>query len=91
MKPYVVIIKQIKDGKVILTEEELKSIVERAYNDGYSDGSNRLWTYTPSITYCGNSGNSTPYTPQYINGTDSPFAEQYKVTCSTVGDKNEKT
>lgn len=84
MKPYVVVIKQIKDGKIILTEQELKSIVERAYNDGYSDGSSKWWTCTPSITY---NGNSSPYTPQYINTADSPFTEQYKITCNTVGDK----
>ena len=82
MKPYVVIIKQIKDGKIILTEQELKSIVERAYNDGYNDGSSKNWWWnTPSITYSGSN------TPQYINDTGtSPFEEQYKITCNTVGD-----
>lgn len=45
MKPYVVILKQIKDNKIILTEEELKSIVERAYDDGYNDGNNYYWRH----------------------------------------------
>ena len=85
MKPYVVIIKQIKDGKIILTEQELKSIVERAYNDGYNDGLSKNWWWnTPSITY---SGNSISNTPQYINNTgDSPLSEQYKITCNVAGD-----
>lgn len=45
MKPYVVILKQIKDNKIILTEEELKAIVERAYDDGYNDGNSYYWRH----------------------------------------------
>lgn len=66
MKPYVVIIKQMKDNKIILTEAELKSMIERAYNDGYNDGySKNCWWYnnTPTITYCGSATNITPEDP----------------------------
>ena len=62
MKPYVVIIKQMQNNKIILTEEELKSIIERAYNDGYNDGNSyywRHWTSSPYIyNYRGNEINT---------------------------------
>lgn len=85
MKPYVVIIKQMKDNKIILTEDELKSIIERAYRDGYNDGynsgsSHNWWNY-PSITYCGNNIDT--------NSTGTPMKpyEGITITCNNDGDK----
>lgn len=81
MKPYVVIIKQIKDNKIILSEDELKSIVERAYNDGYNDG-NRYWFNNPSITY---TYNNNPLTTDHTIG---PLYDGITITCNnTEGEK----
>ena len=78
MKPYVVIIKQFKDGKIVLTEQELKDIVQRAYNDGYNEGFGKGW-WTPTITYGGNGG-STP--PTYDKTTTpNQWTDPYKITC----------
>lgn len=95
MKPYVVIIKQFKDGKIVLTEQELKDIVQRAYNDGYNEGASKTW-WSPTITYTGNGGN-TPPTYDY-NITPNPIYDPYRITCDTnttsaryTGDLNEKT
>lgn len=56
MDPVVIIVKDIKNGKIQLTEEELKEIVRRAYNDGYWEGkkNNFYWPYTYSGTTTGN-------------------------------------
>ena len=45
MKPYVVIIKQMQNNKIILSEQELRSMIERAYNDGYNDGNSYYWRH----------------------------------------------
>ena len=66
MEPVVVVVKEIKNGKIMLTEDELKTIVRRAYNDGYWEGRKNNWyggiTYTNTTT--------TPYT-YTTNGTGS--------------------
>lgn len=66
MEPVVVIVKDMKNGKILLTEDELKAIVLRAYNDGYWEGRKNNWyggiTYTNTTT--------TPYT-YTTNGTSS--------------------
>lgn len=38
MEPYIVFIPGLVDGKISLTEEEFKTIIKRAYDDGYADG-----------------------------------------------------
>lgn len=77
MEPVVIIVKDIKNGKILLTEDELKTIVRRAYNDGYWEGKKTNWyggiTYTtasntyPSINYDNTSG--TPCTDPNIKIT----------------------
>ena len=64
MEPVVIIVKDIKNGKILLTENELKEIVRRAYNDGYWEGRKNCWSYG-GITYT-----NTPYT-YTTNGTSS--------------------
>ena len=65
MEPVVVVVKEIKNGKIMLTEDELKTIVQRAYNDGYWEGRKNNW-YSGGITYTGTS----PYITT-INSTSS--------------------
>lgn len=86
MEPVVVIVKEIKNGKIMLTENELKTIVQRAYNDGYWEGKKNNWyggiTYTNTTT--------TPYT-YTTRGTDSN-PDKYSnitITCDTNKEVNE--
>ncbi len=65
MEPVVIIVKEIKNGKILLTEDELKTIVQRAYNDGYWEGRKNNW-YGGGITYTG----TNPYITT-TNGTSS--------------------
>ena len=65
MEPVVIIVKDMKNGKILLTEQELKEIVRRAYNDGYWEGRKNNWyyggiTYTNTPTYTTTCNNSTP-------------------------------
>lgn len=86
MKPYVVIIKQMKDNKIILTEDELKSIVQRAYDDGHSDGYDKgyeagrknYWWNTPSITYNPNYPYGNTITTDHTN---TPLYDGISITC----------
>ena len=55
MDPIIVVIKEIKNGKIQLTEEELKGIVRRAYNEGYWEGKKNYY-YSP-FTYTSTTGN----------------------------------
>lgn len=78
MKPYVVIIKQMKDNKIILSEQELKSMIERAYNDGYNDGNSYFWRHY-NWNYVTNTGSVT------LNGgitTGSTSDRTYETTIS---------
>lgn len=49
----IVVYKEIKNGKVELTQEELEELLERArkegYNEGYKDGRNTFYRY-PTTT-----------------------------------------
>ena len=65
MEPVVIIVKDMKNGKILLTEDELKTIVRRAYNDGYWEGKKNNWYYG-GITYT----STNPYTTA-TNGTGS--------------------
>lgn len=65
MEPVVIIVKDMKNGKILLTEDELKTIVRRAYNDGYWEGRKNNW-YCGGITYT----NTNPYITT-TNGTNS--------------------
>ena len=75
-KPVMVKIKSEKDGYITLKEEDLKKVIDDAYNIGYCDGS-KLWTYQPSIT-------STPY-----NGNQIYFTTD--TTTSTTGEVTNET
>lgn len=70
MDPVIIIVKDIKNGKILLTEQELKEIVRRAYNDGYWDGKKTNWWYEPYYyTTCigGNDTLTTNKTPERYN------------------------
>ena len=80
----------MKDNKIILTEEELKAIVQRAYDDGHSDGYDKgyeagrknYWWNSPTITY----GNGTNY--RYDNTittdhTNTPLYDGITITCKS--------
>ena len=85
MEPVVIIVKDIKNGKILLTEDELKTIVRRAYNDGYWEGKKNNW-YCDGITYT----NTNPYITT-TNGTSSN-PDKYNnitITCDTNKEVNE--
>ena len=39
-----------KNGKIELTEKELKQLLDKVYWEGYRDN-NKSWTYTTPLTY----------------------------------------
>ena len=55
MKPIIIFAEEPKDGKVMLTQEELQRIVDKAYEQGKADGSDYytapspLWEYVRVI------------------------------------------
>ena len=61
-----VVVKEIKNGKIMLTEDELKEIVRRAYTDGYWEGKKSNWTVT---------------TPYYYSTTSIPRHNDITITC----------
>lgn len=76
MKPIIIIKETNKEGKFELTEEELKDIVEKAYDQGYEEGKeqyqpklNPSWQTRNDITPCkntpGNYVTDKPCTPAY--------------------------
>ena len=76
MEPVVIIVKDMKNGKILLTEQELKEIVRRAYNDGYWEGRKNCWSYG-GITYT----NTGPYySTTSTNSTPDKYAD-ITITC----------
>lgn len=71
MDPIIIIIKEMKNDKIVLTEEELKRIVQQAYNNGYWEGRKNYWN-----GYFGNSSttitNQPYYTTNHTNTTGNP-------------------
>lgn len=66
MKPFVITVKD--DKKIILTKEELEEIIEKAYNQGVSDGSNQtIITPITTPTYPWYEYKTTPVTPWWYN------------------------
>lgn len=87
MEPIVIIVKELKDNKITLTESELKTIVRQAYNEGYYEGKKTNWWNTGCITY---TTTSTPQ-PAYLNNTtgDTPDLDNITITCeghNSLGD-----
>lgn len=89
MKPYIFIFKvPDKNGKFIFTEDELKEVLEKVYNDAYNEGfkAHSGWWNNP-ITY---STTTTPTPPTYKTTTPNDVPNPYQVTCSeamnAVGD-----
>lgn len=66
MKPFVITVKD--DKKIILTKEELEEIIEKAYNQGVSDGSNQpIITPITTPTYPWYEYKTTPVAPWWYN------------------------
>jgi hypothetical protein len=42
MKPTVLFYEKNKDGKVMISEEDLRELVNQAYDEGYKDGANAI-------------------------------------------------
>ena len=88
MKPYIFIFKTPdKDGKFIFTEDELKEILEKVYNDAYNEGLKAINWWSPTVTYTGT--NYQYQTPNTTGTPPPPNPYQYQVTCevnNTVGD-----
>lgn len=62
MKSYEpIIVAKEKDGKILLTEEELSELLKKAYDNGYAEGMARM----PIITQPTNPA-PNPYTPPSI-------------------------
>ena len=88
MEPIVIIVKELKDNKITLTESELKSIVRQAYNEGYNEGKKTYWWNTGGITYTNVSPTSQPV---YLNNTtgNTPDLDNITITCeghNSLGD-----
>lgn len=79
MEPVIVVVKEIKNGKIQLTEDELKTIVRRAYSDGYWDGKKTNYWYG-GITYTNSTG--TPPEIHYTTTGDPPQYNPNTITCS---------
>ena len=47
---HVVILTTDKDGKVLLTKDDLQKMLDDAYNKGYSDGKSSSWYSTITTT-----------------------------------------
>ena len=78
MEPVVIIVKDIKNGKILLTEDELKTIVRRAYNDGYWEGRKTNWY--GGITYTTATNSNLPI--NYDNTSGTPYTDPtIKITC----------
>ena len=60
-----------KNGKIELTEKELKQLLDNVYWEGYRDN-NKSWTYTTPLT-------TTPWT------TTTPLTYPYYSTISSTG------
>lgn len=71
---------KVKNGKIELSKEELKKLLDEAYWEGYRSGSNTTWTYTTPnwAPYYWTSGGTTVTTstsgnivkdPNILNGT----------------------
>lgn len=81
MKPYIFIFKAPdKNGKFIFTEDELKKVLEKVYNDAYNEGlkASVTWYNSPTITY---TDKTYPYQTPITTGTPTP-PNPYVVTCS---------
>ena len=59
MKPYVLIFKQPEEcGSFLFTQEELKKMIEKVYDDAYNEGYKAgMGQWTQPITY------TTPFSP----------------------------
>ena len=72
MKPYIVFVEKTKDNKILFTEEEVKKLIDKAYDDGYHcgyfEGLKTYW-YNYPITY--NSQELTNNSPYHITYTDN--------------------
>lgn len=75
MEPVVIIVKDVKDGKIQLTEQEIKDMVRRAYTEGYWDGKR---SGTGGFWY-----NDPLNIPPYITTTSRTYEpNKYEITCS---------
>lgn len=76
-----------ENNRITFTKEELESILDEVYNDGFSDG--KLAAQGTLITYPTKNPNSTPYNPMnpYVTWTgpnDVPCTSDSSRTYSTV-------
>ena len=82
---------KVKNGKIELSKEELKKLLDEAYWEGYRSGSNTTWTYTTpnwtpynytittATTTAGTSGNIVK-DPNILNGTITLTSTDTKLT-----------
>lgn len=83
MEPFVVIVKELKDGKISLTESELKRIIKQAYNEGYNEGNKNKWWSSPFV-YTNTTANPT-HLNDYQTGT--PLTNpNIQITCDAHND-----
>ena len=68
MEPIVIIVKELKDGKISLTESELKHIIKQAYNEGYNEGNKNKWWNSPFV-YTNTTTNPEIHLNDYSTGT----------------------
>ncbi len=72
MKP--IVLEKDKDGNVHITVDEIKKIVEDAYESGYEDGRKSVPIIVPSPY----PSTPTPYTPNWID------RDHITITCETI-------
>ena len=84
MKPYIFIFKAPdKNGKFIFTEDELKEVLEKVYNDAYNEGykAGSGW-WSQSLVYTSPSTTTVP--PIYKTTTPNDVPNPYQVTCNNT-------
>ena len=74
---------KVKNGKIELSKEELKKLLDEAYWEGYRNGSNTTWTYTTP--------NWTPYYWTTTTATTGTITNSGSVSNGTITLTNTET
>lgn len=73
-----IIVKLDENGKIVLTEEQLREFLKQAYNNGYSAGKND--SYVKYVPYGTN--------PIWYSGTGEIPVDTTKITCASSSNIN---
>lgn len=85
MKPMIIVVNSTENKNIILSESQLKEIIDMAYNDGYNDGCRIYYypQYTP-LTY--------PYVTTDTTSASTISVDKYEnypnITVNSVSENN---